>query len=259
MPFDPEVADALVLLASQPSWRLDKLPEGIDLNMLRELDAAKWIEIRLWTLREKRPTPFVDPSSNPDDWEPQPHTGWFSPTRHPGAADLDKDQWETIHGRQYKPGAAPELQLTNSGHVAVAQTQRERRRDGDIPPRQSPMQAASQGDTPDEHGYVERPADPTAYVPAADILAKHTPADLPVSMKELGTIIENFHTNRVRWTRPLGKNGQPVPNRRNVHLGDWSAYLKRRADPESDGFPRLSETEFERRKAAVRDARHAGK
>ncbi len=119
--------------------------------------------------------------------------------------------------------------------------------------------AVSQGDTPDERGYVASPVDPAAYAPAADILAKHTPAELAISMKELGTILEDYDTNRVRWTRPRGKNGQPVPNRRSVHLGDWVAYSKRRTNPESDGFPRLSPTELERRKAAVRNARHAGK
>jgi hypothetical protein len=118
---------------------------------------------------------------------------------------------------------------------------------------------AKKDDEPDERGYVGLPIDPAAYAPAADILAKHTPADLPISMKELRTILEDYDTNRVRWTRPLAKNGQPVPNRRSVHLGDWVAYLKRRTNPESDGFPRLSATELERRKAAVRDARHAGK
>lgn len=120
-------------------------------------------------------------------------------------------------------------------------------------------EAVSQGDRPDERGYVASPADPAAYAPAADILAEHTPAALSVSMKELGTILEDYHTNRVRWTRPLGRNGQPMRNRRSVHLGDWTAYVKRRLPAEEDGFPRLSETELERRKAGVRDARHAGK
>ncbi|MEW6200046.1 MAG: hypothetical protein AB1601_15455 [Planctomycetota bacterium] len=120
-------------------------------------------------------------------------------------------------------------------------------------------EAVSQGDRPNECGYVGLPADLAAYVPAADILAKHTPAELKISIKELGTILEDYHTNRVRWTRPLGRNGHPVPNRRNVHLGDWTAYVKRRLPAEEDGFPRLTEAELEQRKAAVRDAKHTGK
>ncbi len=130
---------------------------------------------------------------------------------------------------------------------------------GSQSPNVLPADAVSQGDKPDEHGYVGFPADPAAYAPAADVLVKHTPAALSVSMKELGTILEDYHTNRVRWTRPLGKNGQPIRNRRSVHLGDWTAYVKRRLPAEEDGFPRLTEAELESRKAAVRDARHAGK
>lgn len=124
---------------------------------------------------------------------------------------------------------------------------------------ESPAVAVSQGDTPDERGYVASPADPASYVPMADIPAKHTPAALSVSMKELGTILEDYHTNRVRWTRPLDKNGQPIRNRRSVHLGDWTAYVKRRLPAEEDGFPQLTEAELERRKAAVRNGKHAGK
>lgn len=131
---------------------------------------------------------------------------------------------------------------------------------GSQSPNVLPAEAVSQGDTPDERGYVESPVDPAVYVPAADVLTKHMPADLSILMKQLGTILEDYRTNRIRWTRPLGKNGQPMRNRRSVHLGDWAAYIaKRQANPESDGFPRLSETELERRKAAVRNARHAGK
>jgi len=122
-----------------------------------------------------------------------------------------------------------------------------------------PAEAVSQGDRPDECGYVERPADPAAYVPAARILAEHTPAGLAISMKELAAILGDYDTNRIRWTRPLARNGRPMRNRRSVHLGDWAAYLKRRLPDDPDGFPRLSEAELESRRAAVRNSRHAGK
>jgi hypothetical protein len=130
---------------------------------------------------------------------------------------------------------------------------------GSQSPNVLPAEAVSASDKPDEHGYVESPADSKTYAPAADILAEHTPDALSVSMKELGTILEDYHTNRVRWTRPLGKNGQPKRNRRSVHLGDWTAYVKRRVPAEEDGFPRLTEAELESRKAAVRNGKHAGK
>lgn len=121
------------------------------------------------------------------------------------------------------------------------------------------LETVSQGDRPDDCGYVGLPADLAAYVPAADILATHTPVDLAISMKELGTILEDYNTNRIRWTPPLGKNGQPMRNRRSVHLGDWTAYVKWRLPDEADGFPRLTEAELESRKAAVRNGKRAGK
>jgi hypothetical protein len=117
---------------------------------------------------------------------------------------------------------------------------------------------ASQEDKPDKNGYVEWPSDPAAYVAASEILSNHTPADQPITWRKLPRILNDYATNRVRWTRPRAKSGRPVPNRRSLHLGDWTAYLKRRT-PELGGFPQLSEAELERRRMAVRNARSPGK
>jgi len=117
--------------------------------------------------------------------------------------------------------------------------------------------AVSVGDQPDERGYVESPADPAEYVPAIDILTKFTPPDLPMTMYRLVTILEDYSANRVRWTRPLNPKGQPMQRRRSVHLVDWAAYVKRHMPDDEDKFPRLSEAELERRKAAVRASRYA--
>lgn len=129
-------------------------------------------------------------------------------------------------------------------------------------PKALPAKTVSQDDRPDNCGYVESPADPAAYAPATDILTKHTPADLPILMDRLVAIIEDHDANRVRWTRPLTKNGRPMKNRRSVHLGDWMAYLKRRSPADKDGFPRLTEAEIEdieRRKADANRLKRAGK
>lgn len=134
---------------------------------------------------------------------------------------------------------------------------------GSQSPNVLPADAVSQGDKPDEHGYVGLPDDPAAYVPAVEILARHTPADLlPISMDRLVAIIEDYDANRVRWTRPRTKNGRPRQNRRSVHLGDWAAYVNRRLAAEKDGFPRLTEAEIEeieRRKAAIRESKRKEK
>jgi len=123
--------------------------------------------------------------------------------------------------------------------------------------RERSADAVSVGDKPDERGYVKSPMDPTRYVSANDILTKFTPPELSVTMKELVRILTDYHTNRVRWTRPFDKKGRPIPNRRSVHLNDWAAYVKRRMPADEKIWPRLSEAELERRKAEVRASRYA--
>ncbi len=130
--------------------------------------------------------------------------------------------------------------------------------DSQSPPAPPEAVAARRGDdAPDEHGYVALPSDPAAYVPLVKILTHHVPGDMLITSKEIVAIVEDYGTNRVRWTRPFGKSGRPTMNRRSIHLADWAEYLKRRK-PTND-FPRLSEAEIARRTAAVRAARPAGK
>lgn len=108
-------------------------------------------------------------------------------------------------------------------------------------------------DVADSHGYVETPADPSAYVPAVDIMTSHTPENAGITVKHVSKIVGDFTANRVRWTRPTDKQGKPIVNRRSVHLGDWAGYLKRQAGTDEEGFPRLGDAEIERRKKAVRN------
>ncbi|MCK6458102.1 MAG: hypothetical protein L6Q92_16430 [Phycisphaerae bacterium] len=126
-----------------------------------------------------------------------------------------------------------------------------------------PPQAVSQDDKPDKRGYVESPAHPKDYVPATDILATHTPVGLPITMDRLVAIIEDYDSNRVRWTRPRAKNGRPMRNRRSVHVGDWAQYVKRRLPPrDADGYPTLTKAEIddiESRKAAAHKLKQAQK
>jgi len=170
----------------------------------------------------------------------------------------DEDDWFELVGR----GDIP-VELFVSGKIRPRQVlsylEGRRAQQPDAGADNTVNAEVKKNDEPDERGYVESPTDPTAYVPATDILTEHTPAALSVSMKELGTILEDYHVNRIRWTRPLGKSRQPMRNRRSVHLGDWTAYVKRRVPADADGFPRLSEAELESRKAAVRNSKHAGK
>ena len=80
---------------------------------------------------------------------------------------------------------------------------------------------------------------------------------MSLTHKDLTRILEDYAANQIRWTRPLGKDGKPRRNRRNVHLADWLAYIeKRRADR---GWPTPSEDEIKERKAEVRRKKLARK
>lgn len=118
-------------------------------------------------------------------------------------------------------------------------------------------------DVPDGNGYVVSPSDPTAYVPASEIVSKHTPTSIPVTSKELPGILEDFATNRVKWTRPPGKDGKPRSNRRNVHLTEWLDYIRRRERAgiraDGDDWPVVNEGEIAERASVIRGEKLAGK
>lgn len=81
---------------------------------------------------------------------------------------------------------------------------------------------------PDATGYVASPSDASSYVPMATIRAKYCEGVALTTIKEVTKVLEDFPTNRVRWTRPPGKtSGAPHPKRRSVHLVDWEAYVDR--------------------------------
>lgn len=119
----------------------------------------------------------------------------------------------------------------------------------------APDSAAS----PNVDGYVERPADPTAYVPMATILAEYA-GELrgELSERRLRTIIEDYTTNRIRWTRPLTKAGKPAQNRRHVHLNDWLDSLRRTCGT-ADGDSLPDPAHVERTMAAMRQRKAAGR
>ena len=117
---------------------------------------------------------------------------------------------------------------------------------------------------PDASGYVFRPTDLSAYVPMTTILAKHCEDVAVTTTKALTKVLENFSTNRVRWTRPLSKKtGAPHRQRRSVHLADWEHFVDRqkRQGPgtSDDGFPNLAPGEIGARTAKVRRRRSPGK
>lgn len=105
---------------------------------------------------------------------------------------------------------------------------------------------------PDKNGLVLNPLDPSAYVPAMEILNEHTPPSTATTYKQLKRILHRHP--EVRRTRPKGKQGKPRLNRLDVHLADWTKLkdelLARPID--SDGWPKVSDEEKASRKAKIR-------
>lgn len=109
--------------------------------------------------------------------------------------------------------------------------------------------------TPDEHGYVKSPVDPTAYRSASDVLSG---TRLAADMKQLVAIIKDG-TNLVRWTRPIGKSGKPQKSRRSIHAGDWARYEKRSVGTDSEGFPTQGVGEAEHVRSEYYRSKRLGK
>lgn len=117
---------------------------------------------------------------------------------------------------------------------------------------------------PDATGYVASPSDPTSYVPMARIRADYCDDVALTSIKEIRKVLENFPTNRVRWTRPPSKKtGSPHPQRLSVHLVDWEQHVERLKHrlpaTTEEGFLDPTPAELEDRKAIARRNRNIGK
>jgi hypothetical protein len=105
---------------------------------------------------------------------------------------------------------------------------------------------------PNAIGYVQTPVDPSAYVPASEVLNRHCPDDLPLTHKQLVSAIEDFTKNKIRWSRPMSKEGTPRMNRLLVHLVDWTNYVQSSMSENADGTPYVSPEDKEQRQAAIR-------
>jgi len=86
--------------------------------------------------------------------------------------------------------------------------------------------AMSTGTTSDNESPFGRPADagdPTAYAPASEL----TDRDQFPTIKAINKALED--NPWIRKRRPIGKGtGQPVPNRLEIHIGDWHRLKKQR-------------------------------
>jgi len=116
---------------------------------------------------------------------------------------------------------------------------------------------------PNARGYVDDPADVTAYVPVAAIIADHC-AEIGIkSPREVVRVVEDYETYHIRWTRPRSRHtNRPLLQRRSVHLADWLTFAARRSTnrdrvSNEKGFPDIHPDEIEARTRAVRrSAKH---
>lgn len=122
----------------------------------------------------------------------------------------------------------------------------------------APAALSTTGEPP---GYVESPADQSAYIAASKIVAAHCPADVVINHKQLVAILGKHP--EIKWTRPRMRNGRPRMNRMLIHLADWLLFLERckagLAIFNADPFPPMSEREFEERTAVIRRQKEARK
>lgn len=80
---------------------------------------------------------------------------------------------------------------------------------------------------PDSRGYVKEPEDENSFVPMKVILDGYC-QNVPISsLKQIGTVLDDFSVNDVRWTRPFTKRGAIDTHRRNVHIGDWIKFAEK--------------------------------
>ena len=112
--------------------------------------------------------------------------------------------------------------------------------------------ASDEAAQPDEKGFVRDPSDPSAYLSASKILNEHTPPPVATTDKQLKAILRRHP--EVRKTRPRGRDGEPRPNRLNVHLTDWCDLVEKlqASSADGDGWPNVSDEEAAVRKAAIR-------
>lgn len=218
---------ALRLLITRDSWRTSELPSEIDEPMLRLLDKADCIQFSRWGLGPGRRLEQIGPSFSFALWPSGRGTG-------PGSMT------------EFLKGPHHQIRVSENGRAELADSGRQTT-DTIETDASTPTQ-----DEPKANGYVASPADPSAYVPVSRILSEHTLPALGISKKQLNAIVENYAENRVRWTRPLGRDGKPRPIRRSVHLADWAAYVDRRTGTDDAGFPKQPQDDIAERTAAIR-------
>lgn len=96
--------------------------------------------------------------------------------------------------------------------------------------------------------------DPTAYRPAKEFIGDAFPTAKAIR-KELDA------NPTIRTRRPIGRNGEPIPNRLEIHAGDWHDFINRpkQTDPLDNPAAIVDAVmEAEGRKEKIRKLKAAG-
>lgn len=107
---------ALVQLGERDIWKVDELPPGIDVDLLRCLDGANLIQARFcyWENRQQLPQDLTPPA--------QASSAWFSPMQKPGMAG----GWDSIlssHISDHRK-LPHEIMLTEQGRAELSRLHR---------------------------------------------------------------------------------------------------------------------------------------
>jgi len=267
-----------------------KMPSGqmVDLEMIEQGDDEHGHEVMVFTTISGglpvivKPYPISDPDNGLDEryvWAlrlTNQGRAWLLPVEH-------QDEGCSVPGQKAVDSlpislGTPEDQPASDSPLPASSVNLDQRRSHDSAPNAPEIDTKQHGDVseqakrssknlmtdaPNAEGYVASPADPTAYLPASEIRTKHTPAEVEVTAKQIPGILKDYKSNRIRWTRPLGREGKPRENRLKIHLSDWVAYCARRQGTggaaDKTDWPQVSEDETSERTKAIRQRKVSGK
>ncbi len=103
-------------------------------------------------------------------------------------------------------------------------------------------------DKPDKSGYVRTPSSPDDYMAVTELLKLEDTWKVAHTLKKINGILKENPTT-IRWTRPLSLEGIPIKNRKSIHIGDWSRFIRGQCD---DADP--TQDEIAERKLKIRRA-----
>ena len=81
--------------------------------------------------------------------------------------------------------------------------------------------AAPKSELPPAGSMATLADDTAAYVPVSELIDDDFP-----TFKTINNALEANPS--IRWRRPTGTNGKPIPNRKEIHVGDWHRFKRQR-------------------------------